>query len=181
MERSTTASVVEHFSTLNDPRILLKTRHKLIDIIVITVCAVICGSDDWVEVVEYGKAKKGWLESFLELPGGIPSHDTFGRVFSLISPEEFGKCFMSWIQAVFEIAKSQVVAIDGKTLRRSYDRTSGKAPIHMVNAWAQANGLMLGQVKTRHKSNEITAIRTQWLHCNHRRYGLPERNCSPNH
>ena len=158
MPRPVSATISEHFSSLRDPRIKLKTRHKLIDIIVITICAVICGADDWTEVEDYGKAKHDWLKTFLELPHGIPSHDTFGRVFSLLRSEEFERCFISWIHGVFEITGGQTVAIDGKTLRRSGERCSNKAPIHMVGAWAAQTGLILGQVKTEDKSNEITAI-----------------------
>lgn len=158
MSEPVNATIAEHFSSLKDPRIQLKTRHKLIDIIIITICAVICGADDWQEVVDYGKAKKGWLKTFLELPHGIPSHDTFGRVFSLLRPEELERCFISWIHAVFEVTAGQTVAIDGKTLRRSHDRSSSKAAIHMVGAWAAQTGVILGQRKTEDKSNEITAI-----------------------
>jgi predicted transposase YbfD/YdcC len=151
-------TIVDHFSTLTDPRIDLKTKHKLIDIIVITVCGTICGADTWTEIETYGNLKRKWLEGFLELPNGIPSHDTFGRVFSLISPEEFQFCFLHWVQSVFTVTDGQIVAIDGKTLRRSYDRTNNKSAIHMVSAWASKNGITLGQVKTEEKSNEITAI-----------------------
>ena len=151
-------TIVEHFSSLTDPRVRLKTKHKLIDIIVITVCATICGADDWTEIEAYGNHKQEWLEKFLELPNGIPSHDTFGRVFSLISPDEFQRCFLSWVHAVFTVTDGQVVAIDGKTLRHSYDRSNNKSAIHMVSAWASKNGITLGQVKTEEKSNEITAI-----------------------
>jgi predicted transposase YbfD/YdcC len=158
MPEPVNATISEHFSSLKDPRIQLKTRHKLIDIIVITICAVICGADDWQEVVDYGKAKQDWLKTFLELPHGIPSHDTFGRVFSLLRPEDFERCFVSWIHAVFKVTAGQTVAIDGKTLRRSHDRSSNKAAIHMVGAWATQTGVTLGQVKTEDKSNEITAI-----------------------
>jgi predicted transposase YbfD/YdcC len=158
MEESVNATISQHFASLKDPRIQLKTRHKLIDIIIITICAVICGADDWVEVVDYAKAKRAWLKTFLELPHGIPSHDTFGRVFSLLRPEEFERCFASWIRAVFKITDGQTVAIDGKTVRRSHERSSNKAPIHMVGAWAAQAGLTLGQVRTEDKSNEITAI-----------------------
>lgn len=158
MRKATGASIVERFSTLKDPRIQLKTRHRLIDIIVITICAVICGADDWVDVADYGRAKKQWLKKFLKLPHGIPSHDTFGRVFSLLNPVEFENCFLAWIHEVFKITGSQIVAIDGKTVRRSYDRTSNKAAIHMVGAWAVKNRMCLGQVKTEDKSNEIKAI-----------------------
>jgi predicted transposase YbfD/YdcC len=158
MPEPISATIAEHFSSLKDPRIHLKTRHKLIDIIIITFCAVICGADDWQEVVDYGKAKHDWLKTYLELPYGIPSHDTFGRVFSLLRPEEFEKCFVSWIHAVFEITAGQTVAIDGKTLRRSHDRSSNKAAIHMIGAWAAQTGVILSQRKTEDKSNEITAI-----------------------
>jgi len=151
-------TILEHFSTLTDPRVPLKTRHRLIDIIVITICGTICGADNWTEIAGYAKIKRKWLEKFLELPNGIPSHDTFGRVFSLLSPEEFQRCFLSWIQSVFSVTDGQVVAIDGKTLRHSYDRANNKSAIHMVSAWASENGLTLGQVKTEEKSNEITAI-----------------------
>jgi predicted transposase YbfD/YdcC len=151
-------TILEHFGKLSDPRVRLKTQHKLIDIVVITICGVICGADSWTEIANYGEIKRKWFEDFLELPNGIPSHDTFGRVFSLLSPEEFQRCFLSWIQSVFTITDGQVVAIDGKTLRHSYDRSSNKSAIHMVSAWACENGLTLGQVKTEEKSNEITAI-----------------------
>ena len=159
MSAPTTASIIEHFSTLPDPRIHVnKNEHKLIDIIVIAICAVICAADNWTEIEEYGNAKKDWFSTFPELPNGIPSHDTFNRVFSFIDPEEFQRCFSSWIQAAAQITKGQVIAIDGKTLRRSYDKKSNKAAIHMVSAWASASHLVLGQVKTNEKSNEITAI-----------------------
>jgi predicted transposase YbfD/YdcC len=151
-------SILEHFSTLSDPRIVLKTRHKLIDIVVMTLCAVISGCDDWVEIAAYTKAKEEWFKTFLELPGGIPSHDTFGRVFWLINPDEFGSCFIRWIHEVFAPSGPDIIAIDGKTSRRSHDRTNGKSAIHMVNAWAVQNRVILGQVKTEDKSNEIKAI-----------------------
>ena len=158
MDRGVGSSIVEHFSLLTDPRILLKTGHNLVDIVVITVCAVIAGADDWVEIAGFGRAKEDWFRTFLELRNGIPSHDTFGRVFARIEPEEFGKCLMTWIREVFPSTGTDVIAIDGKTSRRSHDRANGKAAIHMVNAWAVENRLILGQVKTADKSNEITAI-----------------------
>lgn len=151
-------SIISHFESLPEPRQSGKVAHKLIDVIIITICAVICGADNWVEVAEFGKEREKWLRKFLELPNGIPSHDTFGRVFSVISSVEFQKCFSSWIKAVFCVTKGQVIAIDGKTLRKSHDRSSNKAAIHMVSAWATANRVVLGQVKTAEKSNEITAI-----------------------
>ena len=158
MEEAAGRSIIDHFSLLSDPRILLKTRHKLVDIVAITICAVMAGADDWVEIADYAKAKEDWFKTFLELPGGIPSHDTFGRVMSLIEPEEFGKCLGNWIREVFPAQGQGIIAIDGKTARRSHDRANGKSAIHMVSAWAVHNHLILGQVKTEDKSNEIKAI-----------------------
>jgi predicted transposase YbfD/YdcC len=128
------------------------------DIIIIAICAVICGADDWVEVAEFGRSKEQWFRTFLRLPNGIPSHDTFGRVFGLIDPNEFQQSFVSWISTVSQLTAGEVIAIDGKRLRRSHNGRLGKAAIHMVSAWASANRLVLGQVKTDEKSNEITAI-----------------------
>src|SRR5512138_3828755 len=152
------ASIMDHFGELEDPRIDRQKQHQLLDIIVIAICAVICGADDWVAIETFGKAKEAWFRQFLALPNGIPSHDTFGRVFALLSPARFQECFVGWMQAVAEVVVGQVVAIDGKTLRRSYDRRSAKAAIHMVSAWATRNRVVLGQLKTEEKSNEITAI-----------------------
>ena len=158
MPQRRTASIVEHFGELEDPRIERQKQHQLLDVIVIAMCAVICGAEDWVASEPFGKAKEAWFGRFLALPNGIPSHDTFGRVFALLSPVHFQECFVSWMQAVAEVVAGQVVAIDGKTLRRSYDRRSAKAAIHMVSAWATQNRVVLGQLKTEEKSNEITAI-----------------------
>jgi len=157
-ERKVTLTIIRNFESLNDPRILLKTAHKLIDVLVIAICAVICGADKWTQVEEFGNAHKEWLKQYLELHNGIPSHDTFGRVFAAINPEHFQKCFAGWIKDVFALTEGQVIAIDGKTLRRSHDKKSNKAALHMVHAWATANGVLLGQVKSKEKSNEITAI-----------------------
>jgi predicted transposase YbfD/YdcC len=128
------------------------------DIIVIAICAIICGADDWTEVELFGNAKLSWLRTFLELPNGVPSHDTFGRVFARLNPEQFQQCFLEWVQAVSVVTGGQVIAIDGKVLRGSCDGVLGKAGIAMVSAWATANHLVLGQVKVDNKSNEITAI-----------------------
>lgn len=149
--------IAEHFGQVKDPR-QHQVDHLLIEIITIALCAVICGADSWVEVEEFGKAKEAWFRSFLLLPHGIPSHDTFGRVFSLIDPQEFQTGFVSWVTAISQLTKGQIIAIDGKRLRHSYDGRLGKAAIHMVSAWATQNRLVLAQVKTEEKSNEITAI-----------------------
>lgn len=146
-----------HFGQLEDPRLDRKKRHSLHDIIAITVCAVIAGADGWTEVALFGRSKEDWLRTFLKLPNGIPSHDTFGRFFSLLDPAAFQQCFISWVRAVHQSVQG-VVAIDGKTARRSHDRGKGKEAIHMVSAWATENGVALGQNKVSAKSNEITAI-----------------------
>ena len=160
-------SISEHFATLSDPRTARGREHRLIDILTITLCAVICGADDWVAVATFGGTKEGWLRTFLALPNGIPSHDTFGRVFRLLDPDELRRCFLGWVQAVVGASAvdgepgglgRQVVAVDGKTLRRSHDRGAGKGPLHLVSAWATESGLVVGQIATDAKSNEITAI-----------------------
>jgi predicted transposase YbfD/YdcC len=153
-----TASITSYFHSLEDPRSDHTKRHKLIDIITIAICGVICGADSWVDMELFGKSKEGWLKGFLELPNGIPSHDTFGRVFAHLDAQQFQDCFLEWVQAVSTLTRGQVIAIDGKTLRRSHDQSLGKAAIHMVSAWAAENRLVLGQTKVSEKSNEITAI-----------------------
>jgi predicted transposase YbfD/YdcC len=150
--------ITEHFAELEDPRDPVNQMHVFSDILVITICAAICGADDWVAVEEFGRAKEEWFATFLELPNGIPSHDTFWRIFRRLDPEQFERCFMSWMASLFELGCKQVIAIDGKQLRRSFDGQSGKAAIQMVGAWASENGLALGQVRVDDKSNEITAI-----------------------
>ena len=147
-------SIETHFGGLEDSRADLGKRHQLLDIMVIAIC----GADGWVDVEMFGKAKERRLRQFHELPHGFPSHDTFGRIFAQIDSKQLETSFLSWVQAVFEITDGQVVAIDGKTVRRSHDHSNGKAAIHLVSAWATANHLLLGQVKVDDKSNEITAI-----------------------
>jgi len=132
--------------------------HNLIDIIIIAICGVVSGADTYEQIENFGKTRKKWLSRFLLLPYGIPSHDTFGRIFERMNPKEFQNCFMHWIKFVTEQTKGQVVAIDGKTLRRSHDKSNDKKAIHMVSAWASSNKVVLGQLKTEEKSNEITAI-----------------------
>lgn len=158
MEKEAVASIVKHFGDLPDPRTGNAKAHIFLEILIIAICAVICGADGWSDVELFGKNKKAWLKTFLELPKGIPSHDTFGRVFSQIKPEEFQKRFLEWVQAIEKLTSGQVIAVDGKKLRRSHDREAGKAAIYMVSAWATQNQLVLGQTKVDDKSNEITAI-----------------------
>jgi predicted transposase YbfD/YdcC len=152
------ASLREHFGAIEDPRIDRTKHHQLIDILMIAICGIICGAEDWTDMEAFGRSKETWLRQFLELANGIPSHDTFRRVFMLLDSEQFETSFLQWIQAVMQVTGGQVVAIDGKQLRRSHNQTSGKEAIRMVSAWATENKLVLGQVKVDSKSNEITAI-----------------------
>lgn len=151
-------TIVDHFKDLEDKRVERTKRHKLIDIVTIAICAVICGADSWVLMETYGKKKEKWLKQFLELPNGIPFHDTFARVFARIDPQQLQNSFLSWIKSINKITEGEVIAIDGKTLRHSYDKGKDKGAIHMVSAWATTNRLVLGQCKVDEKSNEITAI-----------------------
>lgn len=151
-----TVSIFKHFENLSDPRVQKNQRHKLIDIIVIAVCAVICGCETHTQIALYGQKKKDWLKTFLELPGGIPSHDTFSRLFRHINPEQFVVCFQSWVSTLVDSTEGKVIPIDGKTLRHSFDKD--QKPLHLVSAWAAENHFVLGQVAVEDKSNEITAI-----------------------
>ena len=153
-----TASIIHHFSSIQDPRVNRQKKHQLQDIFFITLCAVICGADNWVAIAEFGKAKEYWFTELLGLEHGIPSHDTFGDVFAVIDTEKFSECFSKWVTDLVHLSEGEVIAIDGKCIRRSIDRASNKAAIYMVSAWAQKNSLVLGQVKVADKSNEITAI-----------------------
>ena len=134
MKKVPVETIFEYFGCLPDPRIDRTKRHSLRDILVVSICAVICGADGWVAVEEFGKSKTDWFKKFLDLPNGIPSHDTFGRVFALLAPEKFTECFVNWIAAVARLTAGEVVAIDGKTLRRSFDTASSKSAIHMSQA-----------------------------------------------
>ena len=159
MREKKISNIADHFKDLKDPRrITSNRRHKFIDVIVIAICGIISNADDWVSIERYGKAKKSWLKKFLELPHGIPTHDTFNDIFSKLSTSQFQECFSSWVSSIIKLLPDEVVAIDGKTLRHSYDNQDSKAAIHMVSAWASKNSLVLGQIKTEEKSNEITAI-----------------------
>ncbi len=144
-------TIRSHFTNIDDPR-KYNIRHNLIDIITIAICALVCGAENWVDVEQYGKSKYNWLKQFLQLPNAIPSHDTFGRVFSLLDPKQFNDAFTCWWQSIQTLIHKKHVAIDGKTLRASYDKALGKSAIHMVSAWAVENGIVLGQVKIRDMS-----------------------------
>lgn len=159
MARETkTPTLIECFSDLTDPRLERCRRHKLIDLVFIAICAVICGAEGFTDMEEFGHTKEGWLRQFLELPNGIPSHDTFGRVLARLHPAEFEARFGQWVQGVVQVSEGQIVGIDGKRLRRSYDRVAGQSAIQVVRAWARTNRLTLGQVKVADDSNEITAV-----------------------
>jgi len=148
-----------HFSELIDPRKNNHNkRHLLSDILVLTILASLCGAETWTDVEEFGKAKDEWLRTFLQLPNGIPSHDTIGDLYSRLSPSQLQSCFLSWVQSMVQVRSGDIIPIDGKTVKRSFDRKDGRGAIHMVSAWSSANGLVLGQLKTAEKSNEITAI-----------------------
>lgn len=149
--------IEDHFAELTDPR-RRDVIYPLINVVVIAICAVICGADDFVAIAKFGRTKRAWFERFLDLSAGIPSHDRFNAIFAAIKPAEFEKCLLSWITALHEITSGQVIAIDGKTLRRSFDAANSKAAIHMVSAWATMNYISLGQFVVDAKSNEITAI-----------------------
>ncbi len=151
-------TVVDNFSSIADPRVERTKRHKLLDIIFISIAATICGADNWKAIEVFAQASKAWLEDFLELPNGIPSHVTFWRVFRRIDATEFQKCFVSWIQAAFKRVDGDIIAIDGKTMRGSGDSGTASSPLHIVSAWASEHNITLAQVKVRKKSNEITAI-----------------------
>ena len=158
MSHEAIATLQEHFSSVEDPRVEYLVDHDLLEVIVIAICAVICGANDWVAVVHWAKTKEYWLKQHLKLEHGIPSHDTFRRLFLRLNPEEFQSSFMSWIGSVFKVTEGQVIAIDGKEMHGSKSAKLGRKAIDMVSAWATTNQLVLGQQKVDEKSNEITAI-----------------------
>ena len=158
MSSSEGISLVEYFGSLEDPRRPQGRRHNLLDIIAMTICAVVAGAEGWDDIELFARYKVHWFSRFLELPNGIPCSDTFARVFARIDPDRFRDCFMEWVSGVHQLTQGQVIAVDGKTLRRSHDRKAGKEAIHLVSAWASENSLVLGQTRTEAKSNEITAI-----------------------
>jgi len=151
-------SIWESFYLVRDPRVERTRKHELHDILVIAICSVVCGAESWNEIEEFGLSNEDWFKTFLELPHGIPSHDTFGRVFAALDPDEFEAAFRSWVATVAETSAGKHISIDGKTLRRSFDSASGRAAVHMVSAWVHENHACFGQIKVDEKSNEITAI-----------------------
>ena len=153
-----TPSFFDHFSELPDPRIERCRQHELLDIVFLSVCAVLSGADGWEAIEEFGEAKLAWLRRYVPFTNGIPRHDTIARVMSRLDPEALQRSFIGWMQAVVQVTAGEVIAIDGKTLRRSFDTATRKAALHMVSAWGCANGVVLGQLRTSEKSNEITAI-----------------------
>jgi len=158
MDGDRCAGIARYFQDLDDPRVDRTKRHNLTDMIFLAICAVICGADGWVQVELFGNSKLKWFRTFLDLPHGIPSHDTFGRVFARLAPEQFERCFSRWIAALADRKQGRLLALDGKAIRRSLDKAAGKTAIHMVSAWCQSNQLVLGQVACDAKSNEITAM-----------------------
>lgn len=151
--------LLEVFNEVDDPRENKhSSRHLLSDILALTILAVICGADTWVAVEKFGYAKLDWLRTFLKLPNGIPSHDTIGNLFARLDPRQLQDCFLRWVNELFHFSEGEIIAIDGKTLRSSYDTASSRPAIHMVSAWACKNRFVLGQLKTDSKSNEVTAI-----------------------
>jgi predicted transposase YbfD/YdcC len=158
MDPASHLTLADHFASLDDPRIERTKLHPLLSIITIALCAVIAGAESWDDIEQFGEIKADWFASFLDLPHGIPSHDTFNRVFAALDPAQFRRCFLAWMQAIAGVVPAQVIALDGKTVRRSHDWANGKQAIHMVTAWATENRLVLAQMKVDEKSNEITAL-----------------------
>jgi hypothetical protein len=146
------------FGEVEAPRVQASCEHSLLDILAITILGVTCGADDWTDLELFGRHREVWLRSFLKLPGGIPSHDTFQRVLGLLEPEQFAVGLFQWTQAIHEATGGTILAIDGKSLRRSFAKRTGQTMLHLVTAWASESGLTLGQVACEEKSNEITAI-----------------------
>jgi predicted transposase YbfD/YdcC len=153
-----TTDFFAHFSVLPDPRMERTKKHKLLEILFIALCTMLCGGETFTDMQAFGEAKEEWLRRRLELPHGIPSHDTFGRVFAQLDPQAFGECFAGWSGALHAATQGEVIALDGKTLRHSFDTATGQAALHLVSAWASENGVSLGQLKVEGKSNEITAL-----------------------
>jgi predicted transposase YbfD/YdcC len=155
---SPTALIETHFGNLRDPRASHSIEHKLLDILIISICGTISGANDFTAIAEYGKSKENWLKTFLELENGIPSADTFERIFARLNPTELQKCFIGWMEAVHQTTDGELLNIDGKTLRGAKEAGNSRSLIHMVSVWSATQHLVLGQKKVHEKSNEITAI-----------------------
>lgn len=158
MDAHSPRDLIACFDELEDPRVIGRCEHRLDDMLAIAILAVICGAEGWTDVEQYGKDQSAWLKTFLHLPNGIASHDTFGRVFGLLDPEAFERCFMRWVQGLIDVSGVRALHIDGKTLRHSFDQASSRSALHMISVWASKAELALGQLATDQKSNEITAI-----------------------
>ena len=155
------AGIISYFADLKDPRCTVNRRHSLISVIVISICGVIAGADGPVAIEEWAKINRVWLEKYLALPYGIPSHDTIGRVLELLKPRAFQECFVAWLESLSNVSPNgtkRIYAIDGKTMRRSHDKRRGLGALHLVSVWSTEQGITLGQIATEEKSNEITAI-----------------------
>src|SRR5512137_2516023 len=150
------SSLVAHFGLMPDPRIDRRKAHDLVDILVIAVCTLLCAGESFNDMEDFGKAKREWFKTFLTLRNGIPSHDTFNRVFAVLDPQQFLDCFLRWTQSLRQVVSQEIVALDGKALRRALNQ--GQSTKYVVSAWAESNGLVLGQLKVADKSNEITAV-----------------------
>lgn len=157
-EDMATASLMEYFATVEDPRIERSRLHPLASVLVLSLCGVVCGANSFVAIEMYGRMREEWFRTFLDLPNGIPSHDTLARIFAMLNPKTLEQAFREWVEAVATLTKGEVVAIDGKTLRRSFKEAGGNAFVHMVSAWSSGNQMVLGQIRTEEKSNEIKAI-----------------------
>ena len=156
MQKHPQLSLIAHFQDLPDPRVQRTRRHELVDILVISVCTLLCGGESFNDMEEFGNCKQEWFKKFLKLPNGIPSHDTFNRLFQALDPKSFVECFIRWTQSLRDTVDEEIVAMDGKALRRAFKQ--GEGPPVMISAWARENGLVLGQLQVSDKSNEITAV-----------------------
>ena len=164
MDAPAAGGLLRFFSDLPDPR-APNVVHKLHDVLVVALCAIICGADGWAEVEVFGRSKLGWFKTFLDLPGGIPSHDTFGRVFSRLDPDAFERCFTAWVSSVAQVSGGRLISIDGKSIRRSFEHAWDKSGMaHLVSAFADANRMVFAQAAVADKSNELEAIPC-WLFC----------------